>query len=47
MLILSYNLVLQAYKLARVRKAVAALIEQRSSKRRYVRTEEALIVGNV
>jgi hypothetical protein len=47
MLIISYNLVLQACKLAGVRKAVAALTEQRSRKRRYIRTEEALIVGNV
>jgi hypothetical protein len=30
-----------------VRKAIAALIEQRSCKRRYIRTEEALTVGNV
>jgi NADH pyrophosphatase NudC (nudix superfamily) len=47
MLIISYNLVLQACKLAGVRKAVAALTEQRSRKRRYIQTEETLTVGNV
>jgi hypothetical protein len=30
-----------------VRKAIAALTEQRSGKRRYVRTEETLTVGDV
>jgi hypothetical protein len=47
MLIISYNLVLQACKLAGMRKAVAALIEQRSRKKRYIQTEETLTVGNV
>jgi NADH pyrophosphatase NudC (nudix superfamily) len=47
MLIISHNLVLQACKLAGVRKAVAALIEQRSRKRRYIQTEETLTVGDV
>jgi hypothetical protein len=36
MLIISYNLVLQACKLAGMRKAVAALTEQRSCKIRYI-----------
>jgi type II secretory ATPase GspE/PulE/Tfp pilus assembly ATPase PilB-like protein len=39
--------VLKACRLAGVRKAVAVLTEQRSCKRRYVRTEEALTVGDV
>ena len=38
---------LQACKLADVRKAIAALTEQRSRKRRYIRTEETLTVGDV
>jgi hypothetical protein len=33
---ISYTLVLQACKLAGVRKAIAALTEQRSCKRRYI-----------
>jgi hypothetical protein len=47
MAVISYNSVLQARELAGVRKAIAALTEQRSRKRRYVRTEEALTVGDV
>jgi hypothetical protein len=38
---------LQACKLAGIRKAVVALIEQRSCKRRYTQTEKNLIVGSV
>ncbi len=45
--IIGYNLVLQACKLAGVRKAIAALTEQRSRKRRYIWTEETLTVGDV
>jgi hypothetical protein len=47
MLIISYNLVLQAYKLAGMYKVVAALTEQCSRKRRYIQTEETLAVSNV
>ncbi len=47
MLIISHNSVLQACELAGVRKAVAALTEQRSRKRRYIQTEETLTVGDV
>jgi NADH pyrophosphatase NudC (nudix superfamily) len=45
--LISYILVLQACKLAGMRKAIAALTEQRSCKRRYIQTEETLIVGDV
>jgi hypothetical protein len=45
--LISYTLVLQAYKLAGVRKAIATLIEQRSCKRRYIQIEKTLIVGDV
>jgi type II secretory ATPase GspE/PulE/Tfp pilus assembly ATPase PilB-like protein len=38
---------LQACKLAGIRKAIAALTEQRSRKRGYIWTEETLNVGNV
>ena len=38
---------LQACELASVRKAITALTEQRSCKRRYIRTEETLTVGDV
>ena len=38
---------LQASKLAGVRKAIAVLTEQCSCKRRYICTEETLTVGNV
>jgi hypothetical protein len=44
---ISYSLVLQSRKIAGMRKAITVLIEQRSCKRRYIRTEEALIVGDV
>ena len=47
MLIISHNSVLQACELAGVRKAVAALTKQRNRKRRYIRTEESLTVGDV
>jgi hypothetical protein len=47
MALISYTLVLQARKLAGVRKAIAALTEQRSRKRRYIQTEETLTVGDV
>jgi hypothetical protein len=33
--------------MAGMRKAIAALTEQRSRKRRYIRTEETLTVGDV
>ena len=45
--IIGHNSVLQARELAGVRKAIAALTEQRSRKRRYIWTEETLTVGNV
>ena len=38
---------LQAPELAGMRKAMAALTEQRSRKRRYIWTEETLTVGDV
>jgi hypothetical protein len=45
--LITYILVLQACELVGVRKAIAALTEQRSCKRRYVQTEETLTVSNV
>ena len=47
MVVMSHNSVLQARELAGMRKAVAAPTEQRSRKRRYIWTEESLIVGDV
>jgi hypothetical protein len=47
MVFISCTLVLQERELAGMRKAIAALIEQRSCKRQYVWTEETLTVGNV
>ena len=44
---ISYTLVLQAHKLAGMHKAIAAITEQRSSKRRNIWTEETLTVGDV
>jgi hypothetical protein len=44
---ISHTSVLQERELAGMRKAIAALTEQRSRKRRYVRTEETLTVGDV
>ena len=45
--IIGHSSVLQARELAGVRKAIAALTEQRSRKRRYIWTEETLTVGDV
>jgi hypothetical protein len=45
--VLGHNSVLQAREMAGIRKAIAALTEQRSRKRRYIRTEETLTVGDV
>ena len=45
--IIGHNPVLQACKLAGMRKAIAALTEQRSCKRRYIWTEETLTVGDI
>jgi hypothetical protein len=45
--IIGHKSVLQARELAGVRKAIAALTEQRSRKRKYIRTEESLKVGDV
>jgi NADH pyrophosphatase NudC (nudix superfamily) len=47
MAIMNHISVLQARELAGMRKAVAALTEQRSRRRRYIRTEESLTVGDV
>jgi hypothetical protein len=47
MAIIGHNSVLQARELAGIRKAMAALTEQRSRKRKYIRTEESLTVGDV
>ena len=45
--VIGYSSVLQACNLADMRKAVAALTEQRSCKRMYIWTEETLTVGDV
>ena len=38
---------LQTREIAGLRKAIDILIEQRSCKRKYIRTEESLTVGDV
>ena len=47
MLIMGHNSVLQARELAGLRKSIDALTEQRSRKRKYIRAEESLTVGDV
>ena len=45
--IIGHNSVLQTRELAGIRKALAAITEQRSRKRRYIQAEESLTVGDV
>jgi hypothetical protein len=45
--IIGHNSVLQARELAGIRKAMAAMTEQRSRKRKYIWTEESLTIGDV
>jgi hypothetical protein len=47
MAIIGHNSVLQARELAGLWKSINALTEQRSRKRKYIRTEESLTVGDV
>lgn len=45
--IIGHNSVLQTREIAGLRKAIEAATEQRKRKRKYVRTEESLAVGDV
>ena len=47
MAIIGYNAVLQSRELAGIRKEMATLTEQRGRKRKYIRAEESLTVGDV
>jgi hypothetical protein len=47
MAIIGHNSVLQTREIAGLRKAIEAATEQRSRKRKYIRTEESLTVGDV
>ena len=44
---IGHNSVLQTREIAGLRKAIDAMTEQRSRKRKYIRAEESLTVGNV
>ena len=45
--IMGHNSVLQTREITGLRKAIDAMVEQRGRKRKYIRTEESLTVGNV
>jgi hypothetical protein len=45
--VIGHNSVLQNKEIAGLRKAIDTLTEQRSRKRKYIRTEESLTVGDV
>ena len=44
---MGHNSVLPTREIAGLRKAIDAMVEQRGRKRKYIRTEDSLTVGNV